>query len=92
MGYNTAHNNIHLVYNIVRKIVDLYGMAPNYGIHWLPGHLAIEGNEDADVLAKQGAADAGEKTTNNIRVIDRVYHLHEQEDSFLRHYTDHTPL
>jgi ribonuclease HI len=90
MGNTTAHTNIHLVHNIIHKVFELYSVAADFTFYWLPGHLAIDGNDDADALAKQGAADAATGGPLNVRVIDRVYHLHEHDDCLLRCYTDRT--
>jgi ribonuclease HI len=89
MGINTPHTNIHLVHHVIRKLQTLRSLAPNTTLHWLPGHLSIDGNEDADKLAKLGATQAFSANLDSHSVIDRVYHLYDHEDSFFTYFTAH---
>jgi hypothetical protein len=49
--------NIHIAHHTIAKFSSLCAYHVNTCLHWLPSHLgdeAIDGNEDADFLAKQG--------------------------------------
>jgi ribonuclease HI len=89
LGNSIPHINIHLAHHCIRKLKDLKSMVPNTTLHWLPGHLSISGNEDADFLAKHGASLAHGPCPDNISVIDRVYQLYKEEDSSFQHFKTH---
>jgi ribonuclease HI len=89
MGNSIPHINIHLAHHTIRKLKALKALAPATTLHWLPGHLAISGNDAADKLAKAGASMAHHHNPGNFSVIDRVFMLYDSDDSFFTHYTAH---
>jgi ribonuclease HI len=89
MGNSIPHINIHLAHHTIRKLKALQALVPDTTLHWLPGHLAISGNEAADKLAKVGASMALDHNPDNFSVIDRVFMLYESEDSFFTHFKEH---
>jgi ribonuclease HI len=90
MGNSIPHINIHLIHHTIRKFRTFLALAPNTTLHWLPGHLHIKGNDDADKLAKLGASQSLGNNPDSISVIDRVYSLYDSQDSLFTHFVAHS--
>lgn len=64
--------SIRLIHHIFRKLKHLTSLVLDTTILWLPGHLAITGNEDADYNAKHGVTLGTSDHTQSVisRVLD----------------------